>query len=454
VNNLQKYLDNLAQRRRFGMRPGLDATNNLMVLLDHPEATLAPIHIAGTNGKGSVAAMTEAVLRAAGLPCGRYTSPHLRRFNERIMINGHPIADDALLHAIATFEGALAREGAAHAGEPTFFEAITAIAFEAFRQADLRLVVVETGLGGRLDATNVVTPLTAVITRIGLDHTQWLGNTIAEIAAEKAGIIKPGCPVVCGAMPPEASAVVKSAALKQKCRVIDATTAVSITNVKLGLPGLEANVATESRDLGKVKLSLSGMYQAENLATAIAALEAVEAELGITLPDAAFREGLANVCWPGRFQCVSQDPLIIVDGAHNPDCAVALKESLKRLRLKGPLAMIAGCCDDKDATAFFKILAPLCRRAWGVPTPSPRALPAHAVCQAMGAAGLPATPATLAAALTEAHRWAQDNGGAILICGSLFLAGEALAQLHALPWPDTAAPPDPSELLAPSPATT
>ena len=192
MNTACRYLEALAARRRFGVRQGLEVMAALAARLGHPEAGLAPVHIAGTNGKGSVAAMTDAVLRAAGLPCGRYTSPHLLRFNERIFVRGAAVADAALDAAVAAVEAAAAAVVAAGADEPTFFECATAAAFEVYRREGIRLVALETGLGGRLDATNVVAPLVSVITRIGLEHTQWLGDTVAAIAAEKAGIIKPG----------------------------------------------------------------------------------------------------------------------------------------------------------------------------------------------------------------------------------------------------------------------
>jgi dihydrofolate synthase/folylpolyglutamate synthase len=439
------FLEALAARQRFGVRQGLEVMEALLAQMGRPESGLAPIHIAGTNGKGSVAAMTDAVLRAAGWTCGRYTSPHLQRFNERIFVNGEAVADAPLAEAILAVEAAARAAVAAGAEEPTFFECATAAAFEVYRRAGVRLVALETGLGGRLDATNVVTPLVSVITRIGLEHTQWLGETLAAIAGEKAGIIKPGRPVVCGAMPDEARAVVRRRAADLGCRLVDADEAVSVSAVRSRPEGLEARVSTVSRDLGKVVLPLGGLFQAENLATAVAALEAAEEALGLRLPDEAFREGLAGVCWPGRFQLASREPPVIVDGAHNPDCATALRLALKKSGLKGPLGLVAGFCDDKDAGAFLKILASSFTRAWAVTIPSPRAMAGDAVCALMRANGLTARQAELGAALDEARAWALAEGGAVVVCGSLFLAGEALNRLHAFPWPVAAGMADPNE---------
>lgn len=435
MNTARDYWDALAARRRFGVRQGLEVMQALMERMGHPEAGVAAIHIAGSNGKGSVAAMTDAVLRAAGWSCGRYTSPHLQRFNERIFVNGAPVSDDVLTIAVTVVEQAAKQIVAAGVDEPTFFECATAAAFEVFRQQKIRLVVLETGLGGRLDATNVVMPLLSVITRIGLEHTQWLGDTVTAIAGEKAGIIKPGRPVVCGAMPAEARAVVLRRAAEHGCRVIDVPDSVSVSAIRARPEGLEARVSTTARDLGKITLPLGGLFQAENLATAVAALEAAEEALGMQIPDTAFRDGLANVCWPGRFQLVSREPPIIVDGAHNPDCAMALRAALKKSGLEGPFGLVAGFCDDKDSGQFLKILAPLFARGWAVTTPSPRALAADAVCARMHAVGLTAEPAELAAALADAQAWARAESGTVVICGSLFLAGEALGQLHAFPWP-------------------
>jgi len=449
MNDLASYIAVLAQRRRFGMRPGLAMMEALMARLDHPERELAVIHIAGTNGKGSTAAMVAAVLQAAGLRCGRYTSPHLLRFNERIFVDGLPVTDTALTKAFAAVEVAAQAAAAAGEGEATFFESATAAAFVVFREAGIRLVVLETGLGGRLDATNVVTPLVSVITRIGVDHTEWLGDTIAEIAAEKAGIIKAGRMVVCGAMPPEAQAVVWQQAKMLGCRVVEAATAVTLAGVKTEPGRLEATVSTTNRALGKIHLTLGGLYQAENLATAIAALEAVEMTLGVEFPDEAFRSGLATVCWPGRFQLAAKNPSVIVDGAHNPDCATALATALRKGHVKRPLAMVCGFCDDKDAAGVIKILAPLFERAWAVETPSPRSMTAANLHALLQLHGLEAIASETATALEEARNWAKINNGSVVVCGSLFLAGDVLVRLNAYPWPLAEGQFEPSEALRP-----
>ncbi|MBR4318165.1 MAG: hypothetical protein IKT85_05420 [Kiritimatiellae bacterium] len=206
---MRDFLTRLAARRVFGIRPGLETMQQLCAALGHPEREFAVIHIAGTNGKGSVAAICEAALRTMGLPVARYTSPHLVHVNERFLIHGEPVSDDALARALDTVEAVCTETGL----EPTFFEVLTACAWVLFREAGCKIVVCETGMGGRWDATNVIEePLVTVITRVALDHCAILGDTVEAIAAEKAGIIKPGCPVVMGQMNPKARQVIEAIA--------------------------------------------------------------------------------------------------------------------------------------------------------------------------------------------------------------------------------------------------
>jgi len=430
------YLQQLADRRRFGMRPGLEPICALLEQLDHPERDVAAIHIAGTNGKGAVAALCESVLRAAGYPVARYTSPHLVRINERFLLNGEPVDDAALEDAARAVEPAARAVERELQTEITFFECLTAVAFALFRRAGIRLVALETGLGGRLDATNVVTPLVSVITRIGLDHCDWLGNTIEKIAAEKAGIVKPGRPVVCAAMPDEARAVIAQTAAACGAPLIDATLEVSAAVSKSGLDGQTLSIATSLRTLPPVRLPLAGAFQTENVCAAVAALDAV-AGCGLAIPDEAFAKGLSSVCWPGRFQLAAKDPAVIVDGAHNPEGARALRLALKACRLRAPVGLVAGFCGDKDALAHLRELAPIIKRAWAVPIPNPRSLTSSRTAGVMRMAGIGEVEACadLPAALAAARAWARDAGGVVVVCGSLFLAGEALVALGAFPWP-------------------
>ena len=431
-------LDRLYARRRFGMRPGLERMQALMERLGHPERELLAIHVAGTNGKGSVVALAAGMLQACGLGrVGRYTSPHLLCFNERIGIDGQPVEDARLAPVLEAVEqAALALEATGALGETTFFECATAAAFLLYREEGVRLAVIETGLGGRLDATNVLLPAVAVITRIGLEHCEHLGQTLEAIAGEKAGIIKPGRPVVVGANPDEALAAIADVARRRGAAMIRADETVTVSlGRQQGFDGLEARVSTAQREVGRIRLQLAGRFQAENLCTAVAAIETFGQATGLPIPEAAFREGAETVVWPGRFQVVRRDPVVVVDGAHNPDAARHLKEALRQTRFKGPVALVAGFCDDKDVAGCLRILASAVRRAWAVPTPSARSLPAAATADRMRQAGIKATAMdAMEPALAEAEAWAAAEQGMVVVCGSLFLAGAALQHYGAFPW--------------------
>ena len=417
------------------MKPGLETIRMLLARLGNPERDIAALHIAGTNGKGAVAALCESVLRAAGYPVARYTSPHLVRLNERFLINGAPVGDDALESAALEVGEAVRAVEAGGGVEVTFFECLTAVAFVLFRAAGVKLVALEAGLGGRLDATNVVTPLVSVVTRIGLDHCDWLGDTVEKIAGEKAGIIKPGRPVVCAAMPDGARAVIAQAAAQRQSLFVDASEAVSVTVTRSGLEGQTLKIATQNRVLRPVRLPLAGAFQVENVCAAMAALEAAE-ECGLKIPDAAFVKGLEGVCWPGRFQLAAKAPPVIVDGAHNPEGARALRQALKGCGVKAPVGLVAGFCGDKDALSHLRVLAPVIKRAWGVAIPNPRSLTADQTVGVMRMAGIDEAAACggVEEALDAARLWAREADGVVLVCGSLFLAGAALVALDAFPW--------------------
>lgn len=429
-------LARLYARQAHGIKPGLDTTRALLKTLGNPEAGLAAIHVAGTNGKGSTCALIAKGLETLGLPIGLTTSPHLVHFNERFQINGMPISDDELARHLATVEeSALALERDTGL-IPTFFECSLAIAFLFFHEHSVRLAVVETGLGGRLDATNILTPLVSVITRIAMDHTQYLGDTLEAIASEKAGILKPGRPAVLGAMPEAAFATIAATAQRLKIPFINATEAVSVRRISGSLEEQKVSISTPHRDYGALKTPLAASYQTENIATAVATLELLQNQIGLPLPETAVREALRGVRWPGRMQCVARDPFIVLDGAHNPDGATALVRALHDAKIpKNSVALICGFCADKDVDGFFRIVAPYIRHAWVVPIPNPRSLSPGEGATKAARFRIPATPMpslqeTLPHALTLAH----SESLPIFICGSLFLVGEALS---------TAFPPQP-----------
>lgn len=422
---MRDFLERLAARRRFGVHPGLDTMRALCAALGNPERELAVIHVAGTNGKGSVTAICEAALRTMGLPVGRYTSPHLVRVNERFVLNGREATDEELAAALDEVEAACAKS----ALEPTFFEALTACAFVLFRRAGIRLAVLEVGMGGRWDATNVIeAPLVSVITHVALDHCDILGDTVEAIAAEKAGIVKPGRPIVVGAMDPRARAVIAERAAALGAPFHDAAEEIRVAVSRRTLHGQTLTCSSPSCDYPAALTRLAGTYQVENAATALCALERL-GEQGIPVPPKAFAEALRTVSWPGRCQLLSDTPPIFLDGGHNPDALRALRNALQSMHIRRRVALVCGFCADKAVDAALKEIAPLVSAAWAVPLANERGLPPEALAEKLRRAGIPAViPApSVADGLEAATAWAQDNQGTALICGSLFLVGEVLA---------------------------
>lgn len=401
----------------LGIKLGLDAMRALLGALDHPDRTFRSIIVAGTNGKGSVTAMIERGLRAAGRRTGRYTSPHLSQIEERIAING--ISIDA-----ASFDVAAARVQAATAGwatPPSFFEATTAVALEAFRAARVEIAVLEVGLGGRLDATNVVAAPLAVITRIGLDHQEYLGDTLAAIAREKAGVIAPGARVVVAPNPPEAQAVIATVAAVQGARMTE-TAAVGLDDVRPDVAGTFVDLVTPAGRFEDVHIALPGAHQVDNARTALCALQAA-AELGwITCTEAVLRTAVGDVTWPARLEWRRfRTCRVLVDGAHNADGAHALAAYLEA-HVREPITLVIGVMRDKAVEA---IVAPLLARADRVvatAVASPRALPADqlaAVCRRLQPHLAVEVAVTPEAALAQAARDTRP----IVVAGSLYLAG-------------------------------
>ena len=423
------------ERRRFGMRPGLDVMRAVLAALGNPQDALKVVHVAGTNGKGATCAMLDAVLRAAGLRVARYTSPHLVSINERFFLDGAPASDAALEAAAARVLDVVERLERTRGFEVTFFETLTAMAFLLFAEAKPDVVVLETGLGGRLDATNVLAPanvLVSVVTRIGLDHCEWLGATHAAIAEEKAGIVKPGRPVVCGVMPEAAKEAVERVASLNGCAFVAADEHVTVERLS------PMTLTSAQRNLPPIPFALYGAFQVENAMTALTAVDVLSKACGIDVPDHALVAGFSRVVWPGRCQRVVRDGVeIYVDGAHNPDGACALRDSLRLGGVRGPVGLVAGYCGDKDVLAHLRIMSALATHGWATPIRNARSLDPAETAERMLMAGFAsaAACADLAQALAEACAWARANGGAVVVCGSLFLAGEALVALGAFPWP-------------------
>lgn len=421
---MKPFLERLAARRKFGIRPTLDTMQALCEALGHPEQSFAVIHIAGTNGKGSVAALCEAALRIMGFPVARYTSPHLVHVNERFFVHGAPVSDAALDEALNRVEAVAAE----HHLEPTFFEVLTACAWLVFQSAGAKIVVCEVGMGGRWDATNVIeAPLLSIITHVALDHCAILGDTIEKVAYEKAGIIKPGRPVIMGAMDARAKAVIAQVAAEQRAPLYDASSEISVSVHRRTLQGQTLKCTSQQMDYPPALTRLSGTYQTENAATVLCALEHLS-ECGIDVPAKAFVEAMRTVQWPGRCQLIANDPPTFLDGGHNPDALAALCASLKSMHVRRRVALVCGFCADKAVADAIKEILPLVSAVWTVPIANDRSLSPEELATLVRGLGQRSVVAmdSVEAGLDAATMWAQENQGTVVICGSLFLVGEVL----------------------------
>lgn len=419
----QQAMEALHALPRLGSgRPGLDRMKNLLQHLGNPEQDLQCVHIAGTNGKGSLAAMTAAILTAAGYKTGLTISPYVVEFRERFQIDGQMIPPRtlaSLTQKVLDAVEAIRQEG----GEPPVqFEAVTALALLWFAREKCDLVVLETGLGGRYDATNVVPhTLVAAITRIGYDHTELLGDTLDKIAAEKAGIIKDGCAVVCYPdQPPEAMGPILTAAADAHTSII----MPEAEDIRL-LPGkrLENRV-----DYGgyQASLGLPGRHQANHAAMAVEIALALWREYGYEIPDEAILQGLAEARMPARIEVLRRRPLLLVDGCHNPDGARVLAETLAKAQYEENLVGVLGMLADKDYKTMLETLAPCFAKVYTVTPDCPRALSAQDLQRKARFHMDAEAAASVPEALRAAVRYAEDNNLAgVVVCGSLYLAAEA-----------------------------
>lgn len=366
--------DFLFSLERLGMKFGLENIATLCAALGHPEQTFTSIVIAGTNGKGSVTVMVETALRAAGHRTARYTSPHLVRLEERFVIDGREVETAVLRDVVGSVQATVDSLVTSAKLEtlPTFFECTTAAAFELFRRAGVAVAVLEVGLGGRLDATNVVTPITTAITSIDFDHQAQLGNTLEAIAREKAGVAKPGVPMVCGRVPEAAARVIREVCELQHAPLIRVS---DVVRIEPRADGETLDMHVGMRSLEAIRLSLAGRHQRENAAVAVAVMNEVS-QRGILVGDAAMRKGLTDAHWPARLERFVRDGVdILLDAAHNPAGARALASHLQDIGWP-KVTMLFGAMRDKDVNGMLATLALLCERVICTTAPSPRALPA------------------------------------------------------------------------------
>lgn len=395
--------------RLFGAKFGLENTFKLAELTGNPQKQLPFIHVAGTNGKGSTCAMLESVYRAAGLRVGLFTSPHLVSFRERIQINRQFISEADVVRHVGQLKPLLKEFPDDH--HPTFFEAVTIMALNYFAEQKCELVIWETGLGGRLDATNIVIPLASVITNIGIEHSEWLGDTVEKIAFEKAGIIKPGQPVLTAATPGHGLEVISDVAMERHSPL------TVVGAAQAHQPPLDV-----------VDLPLHGPHQRLNAALALATVRALSGEIPVS--EIALRTGLAKVDWAGRMHRIQTDSgqTILLDGAHNPDGADALRIALEEEFPGAKPLIIFGVFRDKDSSSMCHSLAPLAGKILLTPVHSERSEdPAKlvAACRESN----PNAPIEVCSSLAEALKKAADVPF-IVIAGSLYLVGEAMELLH------------------------
>lgn len=423
-------LDRLLGLERFGIRPGLDTIRRLMAALGDPQASYPSIIVAGTNGKGSVAAMIDSALRAAGYRAGRYTSPHLTSLTERFTAGGAEIREAALREEAAGVlrqaDALLRAGGLTH--PPTFFEAATAIALSWFRRAAVDVAVVEVGLGGRLDATNVLAPAAGVITSIGLDHREHLGDTLEAVAAEKAGIVKPGMVMVTTETASPAAAVIDEACRRRGARLVRASEDTAIALRSDG-PRPRIEFTTPRRRYPAFALGLAGAHQRSNAAGAIRLLESLD-DAGLPVGAEAVVRGLSDVAWPGRLDLVRVPGrgAVLLDAAHNPAAAAALARHL-RDAFPGRLPVVCAVMRDKDAGGIIDRLAPCASRIVCTAPGNPRATPARVLADRVRARA-PGLPVTAEDDPRRALETAWRTAETICATGSIFLVGELLAALR------------------------
>jgi dihydrofolate synthase/folylpolyglutamate synthase len=421
----------------FGMRFGLDRMRRMMTVLGAPQERFGAIHVVGTNGKTSTTRMAAAILERHGLRTGAYTSPHLTSYTERVQVAERDIETDAFAAAVARAAWAAERVNRTLAEDDhvTQFELLTAAALWAMAEQGVEVAVVEAGLGGRYDATNVLASRVSVLTNVGLEHTRWLGPTVRDIAEEKLAVLRPRTTLALGAeLDKQALAVATRVAREREARIVR----VAAVSASAAAPASAPSDATPE------PLRAMGAFQQRNFALARLASEAYLQSVGNELSEQAVRAAGGTVEVPGRLQILGESPLTVLDSAHNPDAVVALVQALPEVLAGRPLGVVLGVLEDKDAASMLAALLPLCERAWFTAPPSSRALsPAalESLARQLGFTAVSCEPRPRLA-LEQARDWARtlkgvpryggqagerDGGAAVLATGSVYLVGDLLA---------------------------
>lgn len=414
----REALHYLYSLQKFGIKLGLSNTLNLLESLGNPHHGRRYVHIAGTNGKGSVAVFLASILQRAGLRVGVYTSPHLVRFTERFRINGREISPEEVVHLTRQIRQVICSDP-----PPTFFEVTTAMALLHFTQQETDIAIMEVGMGGRLDATNVIRPMVSVITNIGMEHREYLGQRLLDIAAEKGGIIKEGVPLLTGARQAEVIRL-----LEELCRQKRAPLRRLGKEIRYRADRNGVRYWGLRRRLSCLSLGLAGGVQPRNAALALAAAEVLE-EMGVILSEQAIREGLAEASWPGRLQVMGTSPILVLDGAHNPPAMKALARVIGQEFQYDQLILVIGVMKDKDIRGILSRIVPLAGHVIYSRPVYPRAAEPEDLWE-MGKAyhGSAEVTASVSEAIERARRLAGPRD-LVLVTGSLFVVGEALSHL-------------------------
>ena len=417
LDYLYRFVDySLVRNFRFSPEKfNLSRMEAMMEKLGNPHRRYPVVHVAGTKGKGSTSALVASALTAAGYKTGFYSSPHLNEFTERLQIDGQQIDRGTLVQIVADMKPFIEQ-----VPEISWFEITTALSMEWFARQGVQIAVIEVGLGGRLDATNIVDPQVAVITSLSMDHMAVLGDTLAKIAFEKAGIIKPGRPVVTAPQQPEALEVVRQVAQQRGCRLVEVGRDVLYRPLAHSLEGQTFQLDAGSQAL-QLAIPLLGLHQVENAALAFAALQVVR-ENGLSISDEAIHAGFGKVAWPGRFELLRHEPPVIVDSAHNRDSARRLRQAIDDYLPGRPVVLVFGASEDKDITGILEELLPRARQLIATQSEHPRATEAEKLVALASGYGCPAQAVV---PIEEAVALALEQAGseaAIVATGSLFIA--------------------------------
>lgn len=414
-NEALEYIHSVSN---FFCKPGLERISELCRGLGDPQRDLKFIHVAGTNGKGSVCSMTESILRAAGYRVGLYTSPYVLNFNERMRVNGENIPNERLSELTEHVKAVAEKME----DSPTEFELITAIAFLYFKEEKCDIVVLEVGMGGRLDATNIIeSPLLSVITGIAIDHTAFLGSTVEQIAGEKAGIIKQGGRVIFGGEDSCAEAVIAEEAKKMNATLYK----TDYTRLNVTSQSLEGTTFNY-KGRHDLRLSLLGNYQPKNAAIVLEITDILN-ELGIAIPEGAIEAGLANASWRARFEIISKNPTVIFDGAHNPQGIAAAVDSIKTYFKDKRVVIVSGVLRDKDYEVIASSLSQVASAVYTVTPDNPRALSAKEYADVINSNNTEAIPCqSIIEAIEAGILRAREDGTSLFCLGSLYTYGDVI----------------------------